>query len=46
MPADLSKSLVIGISSRTLFDLEEANAVFEKDGEEAFAKYQHVRGSR
>jgi len=35
MPADLSKSLVIGTSSRALFDLEEANAVFEKDGEEA-----------
>jgi len=34
MPADLSRSLVIGISSRALFDLEEANAVFEKDGEE------------
>ncbi|MGP0065267.1 MAG: 5'-nucleotidase [Isosphaeraceae bacterium] len=41
MPADLSKSLVIGISSRALFDLEEANAVFEKDGEEAYAEYQH-----
>ncbi len=43
MPADLSKSLVIGISSRALFDLEESNAVFEKDGEEAYAKYQQAR---
>jgi 5'-nucleotidase len=43
MPADLSKSLVIGISSRALFDLEEANTVFEKEGEEAYAKYQHTR---
>ncbi len=43
MPADLSKSLVIGISSRALFDMEEANAVFERDGEEAYAEYQHAR---
>ena len=43
MPADLSKSLVIGISSRALFDLEESNAVFESEGEEAYARYQHAR---
>lgn len=43
MSADLSKSLVIGISSRALFDLEESNAVFEKHGEEAYAKYQKSR---
>lgn len=42
MPADLSNSLVIGISSRALFDLEDANAVFEKDGEEAYGRYQHA----
>jgi 5'-nucleotidase len=40
MSADLSKSFVIGISSRALFDLEEANDVFEKDGVGAYAKYQ------
>ena len=43
MPADLSKSLVIGISSRALFDLEEANTVFESEGEEAYARYQLAR---
>ncbi len=42
MPVDLSKSLVIGISSRALFDLEESNAVFEKDGEEAYSQYQEA----
>jgi 5'-nucleotidase len=40
MPVDLSKSLVIGISSRALFDLEQANAVFEKEGEVAYTRYQ------
>lgn len=43
MPADLSKSLVIGISSRALFDLEESNAVFEAEGEAAYAKFQKAR---
>ncbi|MBL8821338.1 MAG: 5'-nucleotidase [Planctomycetia bacterium] len=43
MPVDLSKSLVIGISSRALFDLEESNKVFETDGEAAYAKYQEER---
>ncbi|WP_410001683.1 5'-nucleotidase [Singulisphaera sp. GP187] len=42
MPADLSKSLVIGISSRALFNLEESNAVFEKNGEVAYGKLQHA----
>lgn len=43
MPVDLSKSLVIGISSRALFDLEESNKVFEKEGESAYSKYQEQR---
>ena len=43
MPVDLSKSLVIGISSRALFDMEEANAVFEEKGEAAYARYQQER---
>ena len=42
MPADLSKSLVIGISSRALFNLEDANAVFERDGEVVYGEYQHA----
>jgi 5'-nucleotidase len=43
MPVDLSKSLVIGISSRALFDLEESNKVFETEGEVAYTKYQQAR---
>lgn len=43
MPVDLSKTLVIGISSRALFDLEESNKVFETEGEAAYSKYQEQR---
>lgn len=43
MAVDLSKSLVIGISSRALFDLEESNKVFESEGEVAYTKYQEQR---
>ena len=43
MSVDLSKSLVIGISSRALFDLEEANHIFEEKGEIAYAAYQEVK---
>lgn len=43
MPVDLTKSLVIGISSRALFDLEESNKVFETEGEDAYTKYQEER---
>ena len=32
MPYDLTEPLVIGISSRALFDLEAENAIFERDG--------------
>ncbi|MDH5753506.1 MAG: 5'-nucleotidase [Deltaproteobacteria bacterium] len=40
MPYDLSKTLVIGISSRSLFDLEEENRIFEERGLEAYRDYQ------
>ena len=40
MPVDLSEVLVVGISSRALFDLEEENRVFEKQGLEAYSEYQ------
>jgi 5'-nucleotidase len=40
MPYDLSTVLVVGISSRALFDLEEENALFERDGVDAFINYQ------
>jgi 5'-nucleotidase len=40
MPVDLTHFLVIGISSRALFDLEEANALFESEGLDAYTRYQ------
>lgn len=40
MPYDLSQYLVIGISSRALFDLSDAHRVFEEEGLEAYAQYQ------
>jgi len=40
MPYDLSTVLVVGISSRALFDLEEENALFDRDGVDAFINYQ------
>ena len=43
MPLDLSQVLVVGISSRALFDLEEENTVFEEQGLEAYSEYQLQR---
>ena len=41
MPAyDLTNPLVIGISSRALFDLEEENEIYEKSGLDAYIRYQ------
>lgn len=40
MPYDLTEPLVIGISSRALFNLEEENKIFEESGVEAYEKYQ------
>lgn len=40
MPLDLSNTLVIGISSRALFDLEKENEIYEKEGIEAYSAYQ------
>ena len=40
MPTDLSHKLIIAISSRALFDLDESNAIFEKEGVEKYAQYQ------
>jgi 5'-nucleotidase len=37
---DLSDKLVIAISSRALFDLEEENRIFDQQGLEAYYKYQ------
>lgn len=40
MPVDLSEILVVGVSTRALFNLEKENKVFEEEGIEAFRKYQ------
>ncbi|MBQ2953456.1 MAG: 5'-nucleotidase [Clostridia bacterium] len=42
MAYDLTQPLVIAISSRALFDLEEANQVFESCGLEAYRDYQRA----
>lgn len=40
MPLDLSEILVVGVSSRALFDLEKENEIFEKEGITGYRKYQ------
>jgi 5'-nucleotidase len=40
MPETLEDKLVVGISSRALFSLDEANQVFEQQGLSAFRAYQ------
>lgn len=42
---DLTEPLVIGISSRALFDLEAENHVFEQQGLNAYADYQRQHES-
>jgi 5'-nucleotidase len=43
MPLDLSQLLVIGVSSRALFDMEDANRVFETRGLDAYIDHQMER---
>ncbi|OGT51139.1 MAG: 5'-nucleotidase [Gammaproteobacteria bacterium RIFCSPHIGHO2_12_FULL_42_13] len=40
MPIDLSHKLIIAISSRALFNLDESNTIFEKEGVKRYAEYQ------
>lgn len=40
MAMDLENKLVIGVSSRALFDLESENEIFEKEGLDAYCEYQ------
>ena len=40
MPYDLSNYLVIGVSSRALFDLSRENEIYETQGLEAYCRYQ------
>jgi 5'-nucleotidase len=43
MPYPIEKKLVIAVSSRTVFDMDDANRVFEEQGVEAYRKYQLQR---
>jgi len=43
MPYSVEGKLVVAISSRALFDFEEENNVFEKEGEPAYIKLQYER---
>lgn len=40
MALKLDDKLVVGISSRALFDLEEENSIYESDGLKAYSEYQ------
>lgn len=40
MSLDLSNTLVIGISSRALFDLEKENDIYENEGVDTYQAYQ------
>ena len=43
MSVSFDGKLVVAISSRALFDLEESNRVFEQHGIEAYSRYQLER---
>src|SRR5215216_7575380 len=43
MPYSIEGKLVVAISSRALFDFEEENRVFERDGEQAYIELQYGR---
>ena len=40
MNDEINQKLVVAISSRALFDLDESNDIFEAQGKEEYAKYQ------
>src|SRR4051812_22137685 len=43
MPYTVDGKLVVAISSRALFDFEEENRIFERDGEDAYIALQSAR---
>jgi 5'-nucleotidase len=43
VPYPIERKLVIAVSSRAVFDLEEANSVFDQKGVEAYRAYQRER---
>ena len=40
MPDANANPLIVAISSRTLFDLEDSHALFEREGLDAYAAFQ------
>jgi 5'-nucleotidase len=40
MPVDISNKLVVGISSRALFDLDDSHNVYTNNGLDAYSQYQ------
>lgn len=42
MPFSLEDKIVVGISTRALFDLEKENKIFEEQGIEAYREYQEA----
>lgn len=43
MPYPIEKKLVVAVSSRAVFDLEDANNIFDKKGTDAYRQYQMER---
>ncbi|RNF85499.1 5'-nucleotidase [Montanilutibacter psychrotolerans] len=43
MPDRDANPLIVAISSRTLFDMEESHALFEREGIDAYAQFQRSR---
>ena len=43
MPYPIDRKLVVAVSSRAVFDLEDANEVFEREGVEAYRNFQRER---
>ena len=43
MPQTLQDKLVIAISSRALFNLDESHRVYQNEGLEAYSEYQIAR---
>jgi 5'-nucleotidase len=43
VPYPIERKLVVAVSSRAVFDLEEANEVFDRDGVEAYRNFQRKR---
>ena len=43
MPSEINDKLVVAISSRALFNLDDSHHVFEEDGLQAYSEYQVAR---